>query len=558
MGKTGSQVLVEALLEEGVEIMFGYPGGVLLPLMDELYKQDKIKFVLTRHEQGAAHMADGYARASGKVGVCMATSGPGATNLTTGIATANLDSVPMIAITGQVRTNLIGNDAFQEVDTTGIMRPISKHTYLVKDVEDLARITKEAFHIARSGRPGPVVIDLPVDVTVGELAGEPDKQMHLPGYHPDLEADKDAMLAGAQAINEAKRPVFYIGGGIVSSGASDEVRAFAEAANLPVVSTLMGLGCMPADHPLAIGMPGMHGVATANYALTDSDLIFCVGARFDDRVTGKLDTFAPNAKIVHVDLDPTSISKNVRANIGIMGDAARVLRDMAQHVRNEPREAWMKQIAEWKKIAPLAYDDSGSDIMPQAVLQMVNKLATEDAIIATEVGQHQMWTAQYYKFNRPRSLITSGGLGTMGYGLPAALGAQAAYPDRLVVDIAGDGSIQMNMQELTTAVNYGLPVKVIVLNNGYLGMVRQWQDLFYDKRYAQTDLSNNPDFVKVAQAYGATGICIKDKADLESGLKKALETPGPVLVDVRVAPEENVFPMVPAGKPINEMLGALS
>jgi acetolactate synthase-1/2/3 large subunit len=330
MAKTGAQIFVEALLEEGVEIIFGYPGGVLLPLMDELYRQDKIKFVLTRHEQGAAHMADGYARASGKVGVCMATSGPGATNLTTGIATANMDSVPLIAVTGQVKTALIGNDAFQEVDTTGIMRPISKHAYLVKDVRDLARNTREAFHIARTGRPGPVVIDLPVDVTVNELDGEPDREMRLPGYLPDVEPEKEAVLAGAQAINASKRPVFYVGGGIISSGAADEVRAFAEAANIPVVMTLLGLGAMPADHPLTIGMPGMHGVVAANYALTECDLIFCVGARFDDRVTGKLDTFAPHAKIVHVDLDPTSISKNVRAHVGIVGDAARVLREMAR------------------------------------------------------------------------------------------------------------------------------------------------------------------------------------------------------------------------------------
>jgi acetolactate synthase-1/2/3 large subunit len=488
----------------------------------------------------------------------MATSGPGATNLTTGIATANMDSVPLIAVTGQVKTALIGNDAFQEVDTTGIMRPISKHAYLVKDVRDLARNTREAFHIARTGRPGPVVIDLPVDVTVNELDGEPDREMRLPGYLPDVEPEKEAVLAGAQAINASKRPVFYVGGGIISSGAADEVRAFAEAANIPVVMTLLGLGAMPADHPLTIGMPGMHGVVAANYALTECDLIFCVGARFDDRVTGKLDTFAPHAKIVHVDLDPTSISKNVRAHVGIVGDAARVLREMAQHARHEPREAWLARIADWKAKNPLAYDDSGDEIKPQAVLQAISRFAPKDAIIATEVGQHQMWTAQYYKFSQPRSLITSGGLGTMGYGFPAALGAQAAYPDRMVIDVAGDGSIQMNIQELTTAVNYNLPVKIVVMNNAYLGMVRQWQDLFYGRRYAQTDLSNNPDFVKVAEAFGATGLRAEKKDELDGVIERALGADGPVVVDVRVAKEENVFPMVPAGQPINQMLGALS
>jgi len=559
MGRKGAQILVDTLIEEGVEIIFGYPGGAVLPLMDTLYDTRSIKFILTRHEQGAAHMADGYARATGKVGVCLATSGPGATNLTTGIATANMDSVPLVAITGQVRTNLIGNDAFQEADTTGITRPITKHNYLVKDVEDLARTVKEAFHIARTGRPGPVLIDLPVDVTLNEIEGEPEKQMHLPGYRPRLNGHPRQIRAAAAALNEAERPVLFIGGGVITSDASDELRALAEAANAPVTSTLMGLGAFPGDHPLFLGMLGMHGTPAANYAVMESDLLFSIGVRFDDRVTGKLDAFAPNAKIVHIDIDPTSISKNIRVHIPVVGDAGRILRELIPHVRRAERKAWHGQISEWRRKHPLTYDDEGGDhVKPQAVIRTLCRMVPEDAVIATEVGQNQMWTALWYTFRRPRTLLTSGGLGTMGYGFPAAIGAQAGCMDRLVIDIAGDGSLQMNIQEMTTAVNYNLPVKVIVLNNGYLGMVRQWQELFYGRRYSQVSLAGSPDFVKLAEAFGATGLRLDDPKDVEAKLEQTLKTPGPVILDVRIEPEENVFPMVPAGRAINQMIGGLA
>ena len=557
MATKGAQILVDTLVEEGVETIFGYPGGAVLPLFDVLY-EGQIRFLLTRHEQGAAHAADGYARATGKVGVCIATSGPGATNLTTGIATANMDSIPMVAITGQVRTNLIGNDAFQEADTTGITRPITKHNYLVKDVRDLARIVKEAFHIARTGRPGPVVIDLPVDVTIADHDGEVDRTIRLPGYKPRTEGHPRQIKMAAKAINESERPVLYVGGGVITSGASAELFALAETAHLPVTMTLMGLGAFPGDHPLALGMLGMHGTATANYAVMESDLLIAVGARFDDRVTGKLDLFAPHAKIVHIDIDPTSISKNVRVHVPVVGDAAIILRELTQHVRHAPREAWHKQIADWKAKHPLVYDSSDGKIKPQAVVEEICRLAPDDAIIATEVGQNQMWTALWYTFRKPRTLLTSGGLGTMGFGFPAAIGAQVGCPDRLVVDIAGDGSIQMNIQELTTAVYNKLPVKIVVLNNGYLGMVRQWQELFYERRYSHTDLAGNPDFVKVAEAFGARGLRLTDPKDVKDALKETLDTDGPVLLDVHIAREENVFPMVPAGQAINRMIGGMA
>jgi len=557
MATSGARILVETLIEEGVELIFGYPGGAVLPFFDELHEAP-IRFILTRHEQGAAHAADGYARATGKVGVCVATSGPGATNLTTGIATANMDSSPIVAITGQVRTNLIGNDAFQEADTTGITRPITKHNYLVKDVRDLARIVKEAFYIARTGRPGPVLIDLPVDVTLAQLDGEPDKRMHLPGYRPVREGHPRQIRLAAAAINEAQRPVIYAGGGIIISGASQELRTLAETANVPVTMTLMGLGGFPSDHPLCLGMLGMHGTPTANYAVTASDLIIAIGARFDDRITGRLDAFAPSAKVIHIDIDPSSISKNIRVHIPVVGDAACILRELNRHVRHAPREAWHAQIAEWKRKHPLTYDSSGDAIKPQAVIQELSRLVPEDTIIATEVGQNQMWTAMWYTFRRPRTLITSGGLGTMGFGFPAAIGAQAGCPDRLVVDVAGDGSIQMNIQELATAVTHQLPVKVIILNNGYLGMVRQWQQLFYKRRYSHTRLDGNPDFVRLAEAYGAKGYLVKDPRQVRDALEQTLRTEGPALLDVHVAEEENVFPMVPAGEAIDRMIGGMA
>ena len=558
MGKTGAEILVETLIEEGVDVIFGYPGGAVLPLMDGLYKTDKIRFILTRHEQGAAHMADGYARATGKVGVCLATSGPGATNLTTGIATANMDSVPVVAITGQVGTALIGNDAFQEADTTGIMRPISKHNYLVKDVKDLARICKESFHIARTGRPGPVVIDLPKDVTTNVLEGEPDKKIRLPGYKPRTEGHPKQIQAAANALNEAERPVLMVGGGVIAANASERLRAVAEAANAPVTMTLMGLGTMPGDHPLSLGMPGMHGTGTANHAIMESDLLFSVGARFDDRVTGKLANFAPHAKIVHVDVDPTSISKTVHVDVPVVGDAGWVLKELLPHVRHADREAWHKQIADWKARHPLSYENGPGDIRPQSVIEALSHKVPEDTVIATEVGQNQMWTAQWYCFRHPRTLLTSGGLGTMGYGFPAAIGAQVGCPDQTVINIAGDGSIQMNIQEFTTAVVNKLPVKIVILNNGYLGMVRQWQELFFERRYAQTTLTGNPDFVKLAEAFGGKGFRVEKQEDVSDALDQLLAAEGPALLDVRIAAEENVFPMVPAGKAINEMMNGLA
>ena len=557
MGITGAKILVDVLLEEGVDTVFGFPGGSVLPLFDVLYDKP-VQFILARHEQGAAHMADGYSRATGKVGVCLATSGPGAANLTTGIATANMDSVPMVAITGQVKTRLIGNDAFQEADVTGITRPITKHNYLVKDIRDLARIVKEAFYVARTGRPGPVVIDLPVDITTAEHEGPVDKAIRLPGYKPVAQGHPRQIRLAAEAINKAERPVLYVGGGVIISGATQELHALAESANIPVTMTLMGLGAFPGDHPLTLGMLGMHGTATANHAIMESDLIIAVGARFDDRVTGKVEAFAPHAKVIHIDVDPTSISKNIRVDIPVVGDAATILRDIVQHVHQAARESWLNRIAEWKARHPLTYDQNSNEVKPQAVLEELRRLTPADAIICTEVGQNQMWTALFYKFMQPRTLLTSGGLGTMGYGFPAAIGAQVGCPDRVVIDVAGDGSIQMNIQELTTAVNYRLPVKIIVLNNGYLGMVRQWQELFYNRRYSQTDLSNNPDFVKVAQAFGATGLRLDDPKQVREKLEETLNTEGPVLLDVRISREENVFPMVPAGQAINRMIGGMA
>ena len=555
MATKGARILVETLVEEGTEVIFGYPGGAVLPLFDALYDAP-IRFVLVRHEQAAAHAADGYARATGRVGVCIATSGPGATNLTTGIATANMDSIPVIAITGQVKTHLIGNDAFQEADTTGITRSITKHNYLVKDIRDLARTIKEAFHIARTGRPGPVVIDVPVDITMAELEGEPDKRIRLPGYKPRTEGHPRQIRLAAAALNEAQRPVLFVGGGVILSNASEELRQLAETANAPVTMTLMGLGAFPGDHRLSLGMLGMHGTPAANYAVTESDLVFAVGARFDDRVTGRIDAFAPSAKVVHIDVDPSSISKTVHVDIPVVGDAAQILRELLPHVRHGAREAWHAQIAGWKQKHPLSYN-GGDAIKPQAVIQELCRMVPEDTIITTEVGQNQMWTALWYTFRKPRTLLTSGGLGTMGFGFPAALGAQAAWPDRLVIDIAGDGSIQMNIQELATVVQHKLPVKVLILNNGYLGLVRQWQELFYNKRYSHSRM-DNPDFVKVAEAYGARGLRVTEPKDVKAALEEMIRTEGPVFLDVVVAPEENVFPIVPAGEAINRMMGGLA
>ncbi|MBU1090773.1 MAG: biosynthetic-type acetolactate synthase large subunit [Candidatus Omnitrophica bacterium] len=553
---TGAQILIECLKREGAEVMFGYPGGVVLPIFDELYEA-KIKFILTRHEQGAAHAADGYARATGKVGVCLSTSGPGATNLVTGIANAFMDSVPIIAITGQVKTNLIGNDAFQESDVTGITRSITKHNYLVKDVKDLARIIREAFHIASTGRPGPVVIDLPVDVQSATTEFVWPEKLELRSYKPTYSGHPGQIKKAAKWIENAKCPVLYVGGGVITSGASEELLQLAEKAGIPVTTTFMGLGAFPGTHELSLGMLGMHGTAYANHAVMESDLIVAIGARFDDRVTGRLDSFAPYAKVIHIDIDPTSISKNIRVDIPIVGDAKNILRELLKYIKKAPEvKVWQDKINGWKQQYPLFYKNDEA-LRPQFVIEQIYQVTKGNAIIATEVGQNQMWACQWYKHDKPRTWISSGGLGTMGFGFPAAIGAQIGCPDKLVIDIAGDGSIQMNIQELATAVNNHLPVKIAILNNGYLGMVRQWQELFYKKRYSHTTLVN-PDFVKLAESYGAVGIRVTKKEEVRSAIEKAISIDNTVLIDFRVEREENVYPMVPAGEAINRMIGGMA
>ncbi len=548
----GAQILVESLLREGVEYIFGYPGGAVLPIFDVLYDAP-IKFVLTRHEQGAAHAADGYARATGKVGVCIATSGPGATNLVTGIATAYMDSVPLVAITGQVKTSLIGNDAFQEADVTGITRPITKHNYLVKDVKELAGVVREAFYIASTGRPGPVLIDLPVDVQIQETEFLWPEKIDLPGYNPVSKPHPAQIKQASILIAQAKRPVLYVGGGVVISGACEQVRELAKKCQIPVTTTLMALGVFPSDDELSLGMLGMHGTGYANHAIMEADLIIAVGARFDDRVTGRLDTFAPYAKVIHIDIDPSSISKNIPVDLAIVGDAKEVLEELIKIVEKPDTQAWLEQIKKWKEKFPLTYKDDPNVIKPQYVVQKLSELTDGQAIITTEVGQNQMWAAQYYNYRYPRQFISSGGLGTMGFGLPAAIGAKVGRPDKLVVDIAGDGSIQMNIQELITAVENNIDIKIVILNNNYLGMVRQWQELFYRRRYSATPIKS-PDFVKLAQAYGARGMRITEKKDVVPAIKEAINTDGVVLLDFVVEPEENVFPMVPAGETINKMI----
>ena len=560
MKRSGAQAFVDALVAEGVDVMFGFPGGAVIPVFDVLYDRTDIRVVLVRHEQAAAHAADGYARATGKVGVCIATSGPGATNLTTGIATANFDSVPIVAITGQVATHLIGNDAFQEADTTGVTRPITKYNTLLTDPRHIRRTVKEAFYIARSGRPGPVLIDLPVDVQKADVGGgEEDPEIDLPGYKPNLEGNARQVRLAAEAINASKRPVLYAGGGVIISGATPELRELAEKAHIPVTMTLLGLGALPGGHELSLRMLGMHGTAYANYAIQHADLLIAVGARFDDRVTGKLDAFAPRVeRVIHIDIDPASISKNIRVHIPIQGDARNILGQLLPQVAATERTEWLAQVAEWKRQFPLTYDRESAELKPQYVVEQIYEVTGGEAIIATEVGQNQMWAAQFYTFKRPRQLLSSGGLGTMGYGFPAAIGAQVGCPDAVVFDVAGDGSIQMNIQELATAVGNKLPVNVAILNNGYLGMVRQWQELFFSHRYSHTHLAGNPDFVKVAEAYGATGIRVERKEEVRAALERAVATPGPVFIDFRVAPEENVFPMVPAGEAIDQMISGMA
>ncbi|MFH1288303.1 MAG: biosynthetic-type acetolactate synthase large subunit [bacterium] len=561
MLKSGSEILLDALEKEGVNTIFGFPGGTVLPIYDAIYSS-RIRHILVRHEQGAAHAADGYARSTGKVGVCLATSGPGATNLVTGIATAYMDSIPMVAITGQVGTDLLGNDSFQEADIFGITIPVTKYNYLVKKVEDLPKVIKEAFHIARTGRPGPVLIDIPKNIQVAKMdyIGYP-KEINIPSYSPTVKGNLRQIKLAAEAIRKAERPVIYAGGGVIISGASEELKHFAEKINAPVTMTLMGLGGFPGTHELSMGMLGMHGTRYANYAVTESDLLITVGARFDDRVTGKLSAFAPNAKIIHIDIDPAEIGKRKKADIPIVGDIKQVLQSLIKEIKTDcPKAAhsfndgWAKRIEKWKKDHPLVYNEKGK-LKPQFVIEKIYEITKGDAIIATEVGQNQMWAAQFYKFDKPRKFLSSGGLGTMGYGLPAAIGAQAANPGKVVFDIAGDGSIQMNIQELGTAVCAKLPVKIAILNNFYLGMVRQWQQLFFDKRYSNTCLAGNPDFAAIAKAYGAHGILVKKSEDVLPALKEAMKiNDRPTVIDFHVDREENVFPMVPTGAAINEMI----
>jgi len=558
---SGAEILLECLKKEGVKYIFGYPGGVVLNIFDVIYDNKDLHLILTRHEQGAVHAADGYARASGKVGVALVTSGPGATNTVTGIATASMDSIPMVIFSGQVPTMLIGNDAFQEADIVGITRPCTKYNFLVKDVKDLSRIIKEAFYIAASGRPGPVLIDLPKDVTVGktEFAWP---ELDMRSYKPTYEGNKWMITQAANLMAKSKKPIIIAGGGVVLSGASKELREFAEYTDIPVTMTLMGLGGFPGTHKLSLGMLGMHGTYYANKAVQEADLIIAVGMRFDDRVTGKVDAFAPHAKIVHIDIDPTSIKKNVRVDIPVVGDVKRVLAVMNKVVKEEVKEqwdevrkAWLKQVDIWRKEHPQTYTHSDEAIKPQFVVEKIYELTKGDAIITTEVGQNQMWTAQFYKFDKPRTLLTSGGLGTMGYGFPAAIGAQFAHPEKLVIDIAGDGSIQMNIQELATSVINKLPVKVAILNNRYLGMVRQWQELFFDERYSHTKLDESvPDFVKIAEAYGAVGLRATKPSEVEPVLKEAFKIKRTVFMDFIVDWREKVYPMVPAGAPIDQML----
>ena len=561
MELSGAQILLECLKREGVEVIFGFPGGAVIDIYNEL-PNSSLKHVLVRHEQGAIHAADGFARASGKVGCCLVTSGPGATNTVTGIATAYMDSIPVVILTGQVPTPLIGNDAFQEVDIVGITRPCTKHNYLVKDVSQLAHVIRQAFYLARTGRPGPVLVDLPKDVMQKKTKFVWPDDVKMRSYNPNIKPHAGQIKKVAQLIRDAERPIIYAGGGVITSKGHEALTWLAQNLHIPVTATLMGLGCFPGKDKLWLGMLGMHGTYAANMAINNADLVLAVGARFDDRVTGKVSTFAPLATLVHVDIDPTSIQKNVSVHVPLVADCRLALEALKEELTPSLAEydfetghlPWVSKVRAWAKEHPLTYKPSETTIKPQSVVETLHELTKGEAVICTEVGQHQMWAAQFYTFNEPNCFLSSGGLGTMGYGFPAAIGAQFARPDKLVIDIAGDGSIQMNIQELATAVCYNLPVKIVILNNGYLGMVRQWQELFYNKNYSSTCMDAQPDFVKLAEAYGATGFRITAPGDLTRVLKQALETPGTVIVDVRVEREENVYPMVPAGASLTDML----
>ena len=552
--------VMECLKAEGVDVVFGYPGGANLPTYDA-FVDAGIRHILVRHEAGGGHAAEGYAKASGKVGVVFATSGPGATNIVTPLTDAMMDSVPLVAFTGQVRTDLLGTDGFQEADTFGITMPIVKHSFMIQHPTEIPRVVHEAFHIARTGRPGPVLIDMPVDLTRAEIDYEPVGDVRLPGYQPTTEGNSKQIRLAAKALANARRPVIYAGGGVVSAGASAELTELATSDRFPVTCTLMGLGAFPAPHAQWLGMLGMHGTRSANYAMDEADLIVAIGARFDDRITGKLSEFAPRAKFIHIDIDPAEISKNVPAHIPIVGDAKNILQRLVTEYRATGADGarlaeWWERIEGWRAQHPLRYDDStDTEIKPQYLIEALYEATGGEAIVASDVGQHQMWTAQYFHFAKPRRWINSGGLGTMGFGLPAGMGAAVARPDVPTIVVTGDGSIQMNTQELATCAEHRIPVKVFIANNGYLGMVRQWQELFWEKRYSQVDMGQYPDFVKLAEAYGATGIRLTDKTTLVADIKAALETEGPVVVDVRVTREENTYPMIPAGSAAREMVG---
>ncbi|MDO8785385.1 MAG: biosynthetic-type acetolactate synthase large subunit [Syntrophales bacterium] len=563
MKMNGARILLECLKLEGVDTVFGYPGGTVINLYDELFSFKGIRHILPRHEQAGVHAADGFARATGKVGVAIATSGPGATNTVTGIATAYMDSIPLVVITGQVPTPLIGNDAFQEVDIIGITRPCTKHNFLVRDVKELAGIMKKAFYIARSGRPGPVLIDFPKDVQIATTDFKYPDTVDIRGYKPALEGHPKQVEKAVSMILAAGKPLIYAGGGVVLGNAADELTELAKMLHIPVTTTLMGLGSFPEDDPLSLGLLGMHGTFYANMAVTSTDLLVAVGARFDDRVTGKIATFAPHAKIIHIDVDPTSIKKNVRVDLPIVGGVKQVLARMLKVLEAHPEKVaafgntlapWLHEIEGWKEKHPLTYKHVTNVIKPQFVIQTLRKLSDDDAIVTTDVGQHQMWTAQFFQFTRPRTLLSSGGLGTMGYGLPAAIGAQAAFPGRQVIAICGDGGFQMNLQELATLVQNRLPVKVCIMNNNFLGMVRQWQELFFEKRYSQTAMELPIDFIKLAEAFGAVGFQATKPHEVEDVIKQGFNTPGPVVMEFKVAREEKVLPMVPVGASLNEMV----
>ncbi len=561
---TGAEMVIEALADQGAEHLFGYPGGAVLPIYDALFQQDKVRHILVRHEQGAVHAAEGYARSTGKVGCVLVTSGPGATNAVTGLTDALMDSIPIVCLTGQVPTHLIGNDAFQECDTVGITRPCTKHNYLVKNVADLPRVLHEAFHIAKSGRPGPVVVDIPKDIQFAKGLYSRPKEFQHKGYRPKLKGDLERIKAAIELMRDAKRPLFYTGGGIINSGpeASHFLRELVKLTGFPITSTLMGLGAYPAADPQWLGMLGMHGTYEANLSMHDCDVMICIGARFDDRITGRLDAFSPGSKKIHVDIDPSSINKNVKVDIPIIGDCAHVLEDMvrlwrsgAMHADKKALDAWWKQIETWRSRRSLAYKNSNEIIKPQYAIQRLYELTKDrDTYITTEVGQHQMWAAQFYRFEEPNRWMTSGGLGTMGYGLPAAVGVQLAHPNSLVIDIAGEASVLMTMQEMSTAVQHDLPIKIFVINNQYMGMVRQWQELLHGGRYAHSYTEALPDFVKLAEAYHAVGIRCERPGDLDGAIREMIGVKKPVIFDCVVDPNENCFPMIPSGRAHNEML----